>query len=159
MIRRALAAALTAVALLAPLAGPALAAPPRASLPDIEDEVMCPVCGTPLNISEAPQAEREREFIRTLIARGQTKDQVKRALVAEYGVAVLAVPGDEGVDLAAWAVPAVALLLAAVAVAMTLPRWRRRRPGGGDEQELAPPAELAPADAHRLERDLARYDR
>lgn len=160
MTRRALAATLGALVLLGALAGLAAAAPPRASLPDIEDEVMCPVCGTPLNISEAPQAEREREFIRSLIARGQTKDQIKRALVAEYGAAVLAVPDDEGIDLAAWAVPIGALLVAAVAIALALPRWRRRRPGGGgDEEELAPPAELAPADASRLERDLARYDR
>ena len=39
------------------------AAEPRASLPDIEDEVMCVECGTPLNLSNAPVADREREFI------------------------------------------------------------------------------------------------
>ena len=159
MIRRALGAALAVTVLLTALAAPAQAVAPRASLPDIEDEVMCPVCGTPLNISEAPQAEREREFIRTLIVRGQTKEQIKRALVAEYGAAVLAVPGDEGIDLAAWAVPVAALLLAAVAVALALPRWRRRQPGGGEDAEPAPAAELAPPDARRLDRDLARYDR
>ena len=158
MSRRALAGVLAATVLLGSLPGAALAASPRASLPDIEDEVMCPVCGTPLNISEAPQAEREREFIRTQIARGQTKEQIKRALVAEYGTAVLAVPDDEGVDLAAWAVPAAALLLAALSIALALPRWRRRRPAGGGA-ERAPVAELGAADANRLERDLARYDR
>ena len=64
---------------------PALAAEPRASLPDIEDEVMCPICGTLLELSEAPQAERERVFIRNLIAAGATKEEIKDALVAEYG--------------------------------------------------------------------------
>jgi cytochrome c-type biogenesis protein CcmH len=52
---------------------PAAASEPRASLTDIEDEVMCPICGTPLNLAAAPQAERERAFIRRLIARGETK--------------------------------------------------------------------------------------
>ena len=43
------------------LATPA-AAEPQASLPDIEDEVMCPICGTLLQLSDAPQAERERSL-------------------------------------------------------------------------------------------------
>ena len=34
---------------------------PKTTLGDIEDEVMCPVCGTPLGLAtEAPQAQRER---------------------------------------------------------------------------------------------------
>jgi len=54
----------------------------RASLPDIEDEVMCPVCGTVLEHAFAPQAERERALIRRLIAEGRTKEEIKDALVA-----------------------------------------------------------------------------
>ncbi len=67
-------------------------AEPRTDLADLEDEVMCPICGTALGLSEAPQADRQREFIRELIAEGRTKDEVKDALVAEYGEEVLAVP-------------------------------------------------------------------
>jgi cytochrome c-type biogenesis protein CcmH len=46
----------------------------KTTLPDVEDEVMCPVCGTALNLSGGPQADREREFIRRQIAAGKTKD-------------------------------------------------------------------------------------
>ena len=87
------------------VAAPAGGAEPRASLTDIEDEVMCPICGTPLNLAAAPQAERERAFIRRLIARGQSKEEIKDALVREYGPEVLATPESDGFDLAAWAVP------------------------------------------------------
>jgi hypothetical protein len=90
-----------AVALVAIAVAPAGAAEPRASLTDIEDEVMCPICGTPLNLAAAPQAERERAYIRRLIARGRTKDEIKDALVREYGPEVLATPESEGFDLAA----------------------------------------------------------
>jgi cytochrome c-type biogenesis protein CcmH len=127
---------------------------PRASLTDIEDEVMCPICGTPLNLAAAPQAERERAFIRRLIAKGQTKEEIKDALVREYGAEVLATPEAEGFDLAAWAVPAGGLLLALLAVAIGVRGWRRR---GRD----APPAEtqeLEPDERERLRSDLARYD-
>src|SRR4051794_34950924 len=67
------------------VAAPALAAAPRASLPDIEDEVMCPTCGVALNQAFSPQAERERNFIRAQIARGRTKAEIKDELVSEFG--------------------------------------------------------------------------
>ena len=53
---------------------------------------MCVACGTALNISQAPSADRERAFIRRRIAEGLTKDEIKDALVAEYGPKVLAEP-------------------------------------------------------------------
>src|SRR3954447_9622216 len=117
MTRRALAALLAALVLLAPAS--ALAAPaPKASLADVEDEVMCVLCGTALNISDSAQADRERAFIRAQIARGKTKAQVKDALVVEYGPSVLGVPKGGGFNAAVWLVPAlvVAALLAGLAV-------------------------------------------
>ena len=129
----------------------------RASLPDVEDEVMCPICGTALNLSESPQADRERAFIRREIAQGKTKDEIKDDLVAQYGTAVLAEPPKSGFDLTAWLVPAIAIALAAIAIAVGLWRWRRAgREGGPPSGEGGVP--LDPADAERLDADLARYD-
>ena len=157
----------TAIALLAwlalalvPAAGaqPTQPAEPQASLPDIEDEVMCPVCGTLLELaSESPQAQQERALIRDLIAQGYTKDQIKEALVAEYGEDVLATPDTEGFDLAAWLVPAVAFVGAALAIFVGLRRWRRSGRDGGDGGGGGPGDALAPDDAKRLDEDLARY--
>ena len=54
---------------------------------------MCPICGVTLELAtESPQAIQEREFIRKRIAEGLTKDEIKDALVAEFGPEVLAVP-------------------------------------------------------------------
>ncbi len=67
-----------ALLLLLPAAATAQANPePQASLPDIEDEVMCTICGTALQLSDSPQAERERAFINDLIGEGedQGRDQ------------------------------------------------------------------------------------
>jgi cytochrome c-type biogenesis protein CcmH len=142
-------------AVAAALATPALAAEPRASLTDIEDEVMCPICGTPLNLAAAPQAERERAFIRRLIARGQSKDEIKDALVREYGPEVLATPESEGFDLAAWAVPAAGIMLAGIALAIGVRRWRRRP---AMPETAADEKGIDPEDSERLRSDLARYD-
>jgi cytochrome c-type biogenesis protein CcmH len=132
--------------------GAAAAATPRASLPDIEDEVMCTICGTLLAESESPQADRERALIRTLIAQGDDKDQIKDALVAQYGPRVLATPSGHGFDLLAWLVPGVAILLALVAIVFVLAR-QRRRPAAA-----APAPDLDPSDLAELDRDMSTYD-
>jgi len=150
-VRRRLGAALAVTLALSP-ATFAGAAEPSASLPDIEDETMCPICGTTLEQSGSPQAERERELIRRLIARGLNKDEIKDALVAEYGPDVLAEPEGSGFDLTAWLVPAIGLAIAAIAIGGVL-LGRRRRPA---EQPPAP--EQEPADAARLNEDMTRYD-
>jgi cytochrome c-type biogenesis protein CcmH len=133
---------------------PAAAQEPRASLPDIEDEVMCTICGTLLAESQSPQADRERALIRKLIAQGQDKDQIKDALLAEYGPRVLATPSGHGFDLVAWIVPILGLLLGAGALTFGVLRLRRR-----STQGRKPLPDLDPADAARLSEDIATYDR
>jgi cytochrome c-type biogenesis protein CcmH len=152
--RLAVLAVLAIVAVLA-AASTAAAQSQRASLPDIEDEVMCPTCGVPLSHAFSPQAERERDFIRVQIERGRSKDQIKDALVAEFGPEVLAEPdpGERGFNLVAYLVPVGAVAFGAVAVWLVVSRARRRR-GPGPEQA----AELSQAESARLDRDLSRYE-
>jgi cytochrome c-type biogenesis protein CcmH len=128
------------------------AAEPKTTLPDIEDEVMCVECRTALNVSSAPVADQERAFIRARIAEGMTKEQIKAALVEEYGPDVLAEPDDEGFDLAAWLVPGALVALAALGVVLLAGRWRRA------ESVPAGP-ELDPDDARRLDAELRAFDR
>ena len=77
----------------------------KASLPDIEDEVMCVECGTVLSVSSSPVAQQERDFIREQIAAGKDKAQIKAALVDEYGEEILAKPEADGFNAALWVVP------------------------------------------------------
>jgi cytochrome c-type biogenesis protein CcmH len=149
---RALLVALAALAVLAPAAS---AAEPRASLIEIEKQVMCPVCGTLLQLAESPQAEREKAFIRRLIAEGKTEGQIKDALVAEYGNEVLALPQGSGFSLSAYVVPIVAFVVAAIALAIGVMRWRRAGGNGPRGPEADGPRG---EDAERLDADLARYD-
>ena len=151
MTRRAAALVAAALLVLAPAAG---AQQPQTSLPDIEDEVMCTICGTLLELAENAPADRQREFIRDLISQGLTKEQIKDALVREYGENVLATPSDSGFDLTAWLLPIIAAALGAVGVGIAVHRWRRERPDEPDSPEEAPHG----ADAERLNADLARYD-
>ncbi len=136
---------------------PARATPaPRTSLPAIERQVMCVTCKIPLNVAQSPQADRERAYIRGLIDQGDSEAQIKSALVGQYGPAVLALPSTHGFDLAAYLVPLAAVLALLGALALLLPRWRRRAHAQAARE--APPRTLSPGDAARLEADLSRFD-
>jgi len=139
----------------AALAAPSAMGAERASLTEIEKQVMCPVCGTLLQLAESPQAQREKAFIQRLIAEGKTEAQIKDALVAEYGDEVLALPQDSGFSLSAYVVPIVAFLVAAVALGLGVLRWRRAGNSGRDGPTAGGPKG---DDAERLDADLARYD-
>lgn len=144
-----------AATLLVAVAPAARGANVQATLPDIEDEVMCPICGTLLELSDSPQAQREKAFIRREIVAGKSKQEIKDELVAQYGDSVLATPQASGFDLSAYVVPALALLAVAIAIGFSVWRWRRtgrRGPPGGPGEP--PEGE----DEKRLDADLARYE-
>jgi len=153
-LRRALSLACAVLALAVVPAAALGAECPRTTLADVEKEVMCPVCGTPLALAtEAPQAERERELIRNLVDDCRSKEEVKARLVAEFGDEVLSLPSGEGFDLAAYLVPGLAVLLGGGAVAVAALGWRRTR-GSGDPSASSEPS---PSE-ERLQADLERYD-
>jgi cytochrome c-type biogenesis protein CcmH len=155
-MRRVAALVALAVGLLA-FAASAPAAPVRQTTThDIEDEVMCPICGTLLELSDSPQGKREKVFVAKLVAAGKTKAEIKDALVAQYGQSVLALPKASGFDLSAYLVPILAIVIAVVALAFSLRRWRRdgRPSSARGGAATAPQGE----DAERLEADLRRYD-
>lgn len=132
------------------------AATPKTSVTDVEDEVMCVACGVPLAIAESPQATQERTYIRDLVRQGKSKQEIKDALVAQYGDRVLALPKDDGFGLAAYLVPIAIVLIALAAGVFFVPKWRRKR--GATDAALDQGPALTDADARRLEEDLARYE-
>ncbi|MFM8519659.1 MAG: cytochrome c-type biogenesis protein CcmH [Solirubrobacterales bacterium] len=151
---RAVGAALLASLSLLLVGEPAVAEPnpPRANLPQLEEEVMCPVCGTLLGLSRAPAAERQRAFIRGLIRKGRNEDQIKAALVAEYGPQVLALPEDEDTDVFVYLVPLLGLIGGAILVLIAAVSWRRKA-----DRELPEVEGPSGPEAERLDRDLDRF--
>jgi cytochrome c-type biogenesis protein CcmH len=113
--------------LLVVLAPVAAAATPQFSEQELETEVMCPVCGTRLDLSHSPAANQMRAFIEQKRDAGWTKQQVKDALVAQFGERILATTPTSGSGLLAWLVPLLAAG-AGVAIAVGLVVVWRRRP-------------------------------
>ncbi len=152
---------LLAVAALGVTAPAAMAVAPKASLGDLQDEVMCVSCNVVLNVAESPQADATRRQITALIDRGYTKQQIKDELVKEYGPRVLALPDTKGFNLAVYLVPILVALGLVGLVAFLIPHWRKRG-RQRDDVEAAVGADgtgaLSPADARRLADELDRYD-
>jgi cytochrome c-type biogenesis protein CcmH len=130
----------------------AYASEQQPTLAELEDEVMCPVCGTTLDQSNAPAAQQIKRVITNRIAAGDTKSEIKDRLVAEFGGAILAAPPRKGFGLLAWWLPLAGIAAAAVIVGVGAWRWSRAR-----EREPAG-ARLDPALERRLDDELARWD-
>jgi cytochrome c-type biogenesis protein CcmH len=156
---RLLIAVVGTAAVLATLMAPAAASAflPRASLTDIENDVMCVSCREPLAVAQSPQALAERDYIRLLIAQGKTKSQIEQALVAQYGPAVLGKPPAHGFNLTVYILPPAIVALGIGVLAFSLPRWRRRaRAAAADRPPVSGPP-LDAAEVRRLDDELTRY--
>lgn len=156
MTRRA-ARVLAALVVLA-LPGSALAAQIRTSLTAVEGDLMCVVCHEPLAVAQSPQAASERAYVQMLIGQGDTRAQIDRQMVAQYGPAVLAKPPARGFSLSLYILPPALVAVGLVILMVTLPRWRRRT-AAARETSPAQGAALAlrPGEAQRLDDELTRY--
>jgi cytochrome c-type biogenesis protein CcmH len=140
------------------LAPVAAASERHPTLGELEGEVICPTCHTTLDQSSSPIAARMKLFIAARIRAGDTKSEIERKLVAQFGPEVIAKPSRHGFDLVAWLLPLVLLIGGAVAVALAVWRWRRppppptESPLSSDEEPLAPELE------RRVDEELARFD-
>jgi cytochrome c-type biogenesis protein CcmH/NrfF len=147
------AAALAALALA--VAAPALASEQHPTQGEMEAELVCPQCHTPLDESDSPIAQQMKADIRKWIAAGWTKSRIEDAFVAQLGPDVLGVPQTHGFDLLAWVLPLGGIAIGAVALAFGAWAWSRNRPGPLPAA-AGPP--LDPALERRVDEELARYD-
>ena len=140
---------LVAALLAAPVAHASDRHPTQAEL---EGELMCPVCGTTLDQSNAPAAQQIKRVIARRIAAGDTKSEIKDRLVANYGDSILAAPPRHGLGLLAWWLPIAGIVAAAVLVGLGAWRWSRDR-------EPAPrAAAIDPALERRLDDELRCFE-
>jgi cytochrome c-type biogenesis protein CcmH len=154
-MRRVLAAGVLALT----LAAPALAAHTGWTPDELERELTCPTCKTTLAMSDAPVADRMRDFIRARHDAGDTKGEVREKLVAEFGEGVLAAPPAEGFNLLAWVLPIGGALVAALVLGLLAWRWTRgetaERPADASSNGRAT---LDPELERRLDEELARFE-
>ena len=140
-----------------PTTGPQARVQRRFAPVELEREVMCPTCKSPLYLSQSPAADRIRAYIAERADEGWTKQQVLDSLEADFGPAILASPKAEGLGLAAWLVP-LAGLAAGLVVAIGLAIAWRRHTRQGPSAPGAGGGSLEPDLEARVDDALARFD-
>ena len=142
------------------LAAPALASERHPTLGELEGQLMCPICaGETLAQSDAPAAQRIKAYIQQRIAAGDTRSEIKRKLVEQWGKRILAAPPRHGFDLLAWALPLVGLLGGAGVLGLLAWRWTRvREPEPAPQRWSLNGHPLDPDEERRLDEELARFD-
>ena len=142
------------------LAAPAVASEQHPTLPELEGQLMCPICeGETLAQSDSAPAQQIKTYIQRRIDQGATRSQIKHELVVMWGQRILAAPPRHGFDLLAWLLPIVGVLGGAAVLGVLAWRWTRER-----EPEPAPQRwslnghPLGPDEERRLDEELARFD-
>jgi cytochrome c-type biogenesis protein CcmH len=132
----------------------------RPTLAEVERELWCPTCNQALPLSDAPVADRMRAFIRERIDAGDTKSEIKAALVDSFGEGVLAAPPKKGFNLLAWILPLAGGLVAVAVVGVAARRWSRGRPDepGRLDASANGRGPLDPELERRVDEELARFD-
>jgi cytochrome c-type biogenesis protein CcmH len=92
-------------------------------------QLRCPVCqGLSLADSPSELALEMKDVVRTQLAAGRTPDEVKGYFVAKYGEWILLEPPRRGVNLLAYALPAVAVAAGLGVIWLALRRWTSGAP-------------------------------
>lgn len=105
---------------------------------EIEDLLMSPCCfRQQVSVHQSPTATEVRRDIRARLARGEPRQAILDAYVAEHGSAVLVVPPAEGSNLVLYVLPP---LILAGSVLLVVGLIRRFSASGAHHAPAAPPA-------------------
>lgn len=95
---------------------------------EIGEKLRCPVCqGQPISESPSQMAQDMMQRVREMVAEGKTARQIDDYFVARYGEWVLLEPKAEGMNLALWILPFLALIIGAVLVVRYVRRPTKNR--------------------------------
>ncbi len=125
------------------------------------ERVLCQ-CGDcarlPLSTCVCGWAENKRADLRRDLAAGKTVIEIQDEFAEQYGAKAIAIPRDRGLDRALWAVPVVAILLAAGGITVMGRRWVKRSQFLSANEVAAPRDEKDEGLDRALDEDLRRLD-
>ncbi len=119
----------------------------------LDQTFIAPCCfANTLAEHRSPVAEELRQELRTMLAGGATETQVIDAFVTKYGERILAAPKPQGFNLLAYVLPAVAVAVGLLIIAVVM------RPHGPQMPNAGPPSEIPDQVKARFEAELAYFD-
>ena len=148
--------------LLSPAAGVALAQSgyAEADAQAIDRMLMCPVCpAQTIDQTEVPLAKQMRAQVRELLDAGASRNEILDWFRQRYGPGIVAEPPRSGINLIAWLMPGVVIILALAGGFLALRSMRRRPDDAGAAADRDTDAISAARDPDDLQPWLAAVDR
>jgi len=94
----------------------------------IEDLLMAPCCfGQQVSVHQSPTATTVQKDIRARLNRGETRDVILAAYVAEYGAGILVVPPAQGSNLILYVLPPIVLAASVLLIVGLIRRFTAPR--------------------------------
>ncbi len=112
----------------------------------------------PLDTCGCPWAEGMRAELRGRMARGDELNTIVSDYRSRFGPQSIAIPSDQGLDRALWAIPMVGILVAAIAIVLRARRWARAGREQTDTALRAEPKQDDGAYDDRLEEELRSFE-
>lgn len=109
--------------------------------------VRCPVCPQPIALNDVTgqSADETRQFIRAKLQGGASEDEVRQALVAQYGARILLAPPQQGFDALVWFAPLLVVAACAVGLLVSIRRWSVSAPAVMAVASTSAPPDPSPA--------------
>jgi cytochrome c-type biogenesis protein CcmH len=127
---------ISAVAMLALGSDPGRSLEARAER--IDRKLACPVCtGETVADSNAPQSRAIRIGVLDRLRRGETERTIIAHYVSIYGDRVVLTPSTAGLDVLAWVIPVMSMVIGAAAIALAMRRWARQPRLSATDDDMA----------------------
>jgi cytochrome c-type biogenesis protein CcmH len=93
----------------------------------VASTLRCPVCQD-LSVADSPSlvAQQIRGAIARRLEAGQTPAEIRDYFVSRFGESILLAPPGHGIDLVAWALPAILVAMGLGVLVLAMGRWARR---------------------------------
>ena len=126
----------------------------------IDRMLMCPVCpAQTIDQTEVPLAKQMRAQVRELLDAGASRSEILDWFRQRYGPGIVAEPPRSGINLIAWLMPGVVIILALAGGLFVLRSMRRRPDDAGAAADRDTDADAAARDPDDLQPWLAAVDR
>ena len=115
---------------------------------EIQMELWCPICqGIRLDVCEQKVCQQMRDMIDQMILEGKTKQEIIDEFVDQYGVVILGEPPKEGINLMAWLMPILFVIVGLGFAFWMSKKWTQKKPAPVAAQPgSASGGEAAPGD-------------
>ncbi len=101
----------------------------QAQAKEIQTELWCPICqGVRLDVCEQKVCQQMRDMIDEMLVAGKTKQEIIDEFVDQYGVVILGEPPKQGINIMAWLMPILLVVLGLGFAFWMSKKWTQKKP-------------------------------